>query len=101
MNWHLWNQLTQRCPYYRGRDSLEPIELSLIQRGPYYRVFRRGRFDQSQGDRPKTQLSALQRCLHYRVQHCKKSGLLFGGGEGRGVEGRGRTKVRRRELFTL
>ena len=33
VNWHLWNQLIQRCPYCRGRDSLEPIELSLIYRG--------------------------------------------------------------------
>ena len=80
VNWHLWNQLIQRCSYCRGRDSLEPIELSLIQRCPYYRGFRRERFYQSQRDRPKIQLSAVQRCLHYRGQYCKK----FGGGEGRG-----------------
>ena len=43
VNWHLWNQLIQRCPYCRGRDSLEPTELSLIYRGAHTIEFFAGR----------------------------------------------------------
>ena len=80
VNWHLWNQLTQRCPYCRSRVSLEPIELALIYRGARTLEFFAGRgFTRVKGtdqrhNCPQYKLS----CLHYRGQHCKK----FGGGEG-------------------